>query len=552
MKLLREYIRELLAEKNILATGMCFPFAYQKAEEWFEKYYTKGRPGRSAKRHPDLNNKSKFKVVHGTVTNKWKSPPKPIVHGWVEMGDLVFDDQTKVTKPNGVDKEAYYDMYQPEVYKEFTAEEAILNCVMKGGEGPWDDDLYAMMQDRDAWMKESNEYSWETANKRNMKLDKEGMEQSDKDNQEKFLQSIGLMESNLLLEQQAGSVVVVDVQPEYEGALTFDVGDLLRKASEYNKVLFLYNGADTLGMIDEAGLRNYYFEKLDYDEDAFDDLMSGATFFDKGYGFFRDVMDSDVCFDRVSIVRVVEHMIANNIQDIRDLDEDDIEKIGVDELLFDDLEDYGFWVPELSDILPRWGGSDIMGGARNECMAEVEILGSALGLSFTHVGPFVYEGDDRYKDEILIENVFRKYIRELLVEQVEFSGILKLMPDANVVASTLLLSEQLPPEAIMVPDDKLHVTLIHQGILKPYRKELKTMQFPPAPAAILEPAIEERVDDVQGKRSWVVWLQNQDEMKTYVQEVMQLLGAPPGDPEPERRFHISIANLTGKPGDSVR
>jgi|GEM_PF-3193179 hypothetical protein len=154
MSLLREYIRELLVEQNVLAQGMCFPFAYQKAEEWFEEYYTKGRPGRSAKKHPDLNDKSKFKVVHGTVTDKWKNPPKPIVHGWVEMGDLVFDSQTSATRPDGIDKEIYYDMYQPEVFKEFTAEEAILNCAMKGGEGPWDDDLYAQMQDRDAWLQE--------------------------------------------------------------------------------------------------------------------------------------------------------------------------------------------------------------------------------------------------------------------------------------------------------------------------------------------------------------------------------------------------------------
>ena len=157
MKLLREYIREMLKEqKNILAQGMCFPFAYQKAEEWFEDHFTPGARGRAIKKHPDLNDKSKFKVVHGTVTNKWKSPPKPVVHGWVEMGDLVFDDQTRVTKPNGIDKEVYYDMYQPEAYKEFTAEEAILNCAMKGGEGPWDDDLYAMMQDRDAWINEND------------------------------------------------------------------------------------------------------------------------------------------------------------------------------------------------------------------------------------------------------------------------------------------------------------------------------------------------------------------------------------------------------------
>ena len=149
-------------------------------------------------------------------------------------------------------------------------------------------------------------------------------------------------------------------------------------------------------------------------------------------------------------------------------------------------------------------------------------------------------------------NILRKYIRILLMEQVEFSGVLKIMPDANIVASVLLLSEQLPPEAILLPDEKLHVTLIHQSVLKPYRPVLKTMEFPPPPPAILETSIEERVDEAQGKRSWVVWLQNQDEMKSYVQDVMALLGAPAGDPEPQRRFHISIANLTGKTGDSVR
>ena len=149
-------------------------------------------------------------------------------------------------------------------------------------------------------------------------------------------------------------------------------------------------------------------------------------------------------------------------------------------------------------------------------------------------------------------NILREYIRILLMEQVEFSGTLKLKPDANIITSVSSLLDQLPPEAITLPDEKLHVTLIHQSILKPYRKILKTMEFPPAPQAILELVIEERIDEVQGKRSWVVWLQNQGEMKAYVQEVMMLLGEPAGDPEPQRRFHISIANLTGKPGDSVR
>ena len=214
-----------------------------------------------------------------------------------------------------------------------------------------------------------------------------------------------------LLEQDQGSkgsLVVVDIQPEYESNTPFDIGDMLRTAAEdYSRVLFLFNGEDTLGMVSESALKNFYLEKLDYDEEAFDELLSKSEFFDKGYGFFRDVMDSDVCFDRNQVVKIVKYMIDKDIQDIRDLEEEDIEAIGVSELLFDDLEDYGFWVPELSDELPKWSGSDLAGGARNECMAEVEILGAAQGLSFNHVDQFIYEGDNRYT-EVLRESRFKQ------------------------------------------------------------------------------------------------------------------------------------------------
>ena len=215
-------------------------------------------------------------------------------------------------------------------------------------------------------------------------------------------------------------LVVVDIQPEYESNTTFDIGDMLRSAAEdYSSVLFLFNGEDTLGMVSESALKNFYFEKLDYDEEVFDELLSKSEFFDKGYGFFRDVMDSSVCFDRTSIVKIVKYMIDNDIRDIRELEEEDVDAIGVSELLVDDLEDYGFWVPELEEVLPQWNGSDLAGGARNECMAEVEILGAAQGLSFNHVDQFIYEGDNRYSS-IMTESILRSYIRELLIERPAF------------------------------------------------------------------------------------------------------------------------------------
>lgn len=214
-------------------------------------------------------------------------------------------------------------------------------------------------------------------------------------------------------------LVVVDVQPEYESNTTFDVGDMLRSAAEdYSSILFLFNGEDTLGMISEDDLKNYYFEKLDYDDDVFDELLSKSEFFDKGYGFFRDVMDSSVCFDRNQIVKIVKYMLDNDFQDLRELREEDVEAIGVNELLFDDLEDYGFNVPELSEVLPAWSGSDLVGGARYECMAEVEILGAAQGLTFNHVDDFIYEGKKMYsRDEVLTEALLREYIRVLLAEK---------------------------------------------------------------------------------------------------------------------------------------
>ena len=43
---------------------------------------------------------------------------------------------------------------------------------------------------------EVNEYSWEVSDKKKAMFDKEGMEQSDKDNVEQYLTSLGLMKKN--------------------------------------------------------------------------------------------------------------------------------------------------------------------------------------------------------------------------------------------------------------------------------------------------------------------------------------------------------------------
>ena len=190
-------------------------------------------------------------------------------------------------------------------------------------------------------------------------------------------------------ENNSGRLIVVDVQPEYQQNISFNIDDMLDLALNYSEILFLFNGPD-LGGVDENELKNFYLEKLDYDEDKYNELMRKSQFFDKGYAFFRDMMDSNLCFLKEDIVKIVKYMINNDINDIRDLSKKDVENINVDDLAVEELEDYGFWIPELQNILPDWNGADILGGHKDECLAEVDILADAMDLQFNHINQFIY------------------------------------------------------------------------------------------------------------------------------------------------------------------
>ena len=154
--------------------------------------------------------------------------------------------------------------------------------------------------------------------------------------------------------------------------------------------------------------------------------------------------------------------------------------------------------------------------------------------------------------KLIMEN-WRKFI--LTEATVKFSGILKLTPDQSIVAELNKRVESLPPEAIPLEEKNWHVTLIHQSFLKPYRKQLKQMskqgELPAPPLPTLSKEIVVKSNEELQRKSWAIPLENQDEMREYVNGFMTMLGASP-NPEPKRVFHISLANLTGNPGGSVK
>jgi hypothetical protein len=128
---------------KILAIGQCFPFAAEKAMEWVVA-------------HPEERNSTDtFRVIHGWITDRFKRDAYPVVHAWVEIGDQVYDEQTSHLRPDGLSRELYYDMYQPEPVAIYSAMDVVTNFATTNTEGPWHEELVAALNKRDAWLFEN-------------------------------------------------------------------------------------------------------------------------------------------------------------------------------------------------------------------------------------------------------------------------------------------------------------------------------------------------------------------------------------------------------------
>lgn len=202
-----------------------------------------------------------------------------------------------------------------------------------------------------------------------------------------------LYERNIESDIKGMTIINVDIQPDYEKAFadSFEVYDwifYLNHLDESNKIIFLYNGFDTLGMVTKDDYIYWLVEHGMYEE-----TLERCEFYDKGYAFFRYLIDSDV-EDR-SIIKLVKFMLKHNITDSRDIEFDDYEEFTTDSDLIDVkrlLSDDGdcIYLPDLMDYLKNKDNIILLGGAENECLKEVEISLNALGKSYSVEREFVY------------------------------------------------------------------------------------------------------------------------------------------------------------------
>lgn len=204
---------------------------------------------------------------------------------------------------------------------------------------------------------------------------------------------------------QIGHHFCIDVQPEYQNAFSFDLYEYFEYLYELSEsgaeIIYFYNGIDTVGEINEDGLKRWILEELGiYDEsdDLFNFIWNNITYYDKGYAFFRSCMDTGINED--SIISFVKFLYDNNWTDSRDLDEDDwdeferlFEKEDIEEIVeFLKQEHDVLIIPELMDFISSLNPRNIemSGGGVNECLREVELACMAMDLKYKLNNKYTY------------------------------------------------------------------------------------------------------------------------------------------------------------------
>jgi len=181
------------------------------------------------------------------------------------------------------------------------------------------------------------------------------------------------------------NLVVVDIQPEYEKAFTFDPREFVATlfTTDWDAIYYLYNGADTVGGVSEDELKDWIAEKSQLEYEEAYQIMDKIEFYDKGYAFFRYCIDEGI--DDDNIVALIKFMVEKNVNDSRDLDEEfwdefvdrykeylDLKPADIRELL--EFSGDMINIPELMDFLKRIRGKIILvGGGLEECLKEVVI-----------------------------------------------------------------------------------------------------------------------------------------------------------------------------------
>ena len=178
----------------------------------------------------------------------------------------------------------------------------------------------------------------------------------------------------LLYESYSTNVIIVDIQPAYDKwckHLMPQLCDFLNK--QRGDILIFFNG-ENLDLDNKNSVINYY-----YDYGLSEEKIETIEWKEKIYGYFRDLMDSDI--EPKIIIKIIREMFLQKVNDSRDLPEDFLN------LLYNtysvDLENYPVFLPDFSfKLLKEYNNCYIGGGGKHECFREITLLMNALNIKY--------------------------------------------------------------------------------------------------------------------------------------------------------------------------
>lgn len=192
----------------------------------------------------------------------------------------------------------------------------------------------------------------------------------------------------LMLEQRDNynKLIVVDIQQEYQNYINFDIGEfgfyLYETLKREKPIWYMYNGYHTVGINENPESIIYWIiEKMNeynYIDNAqleiiYNLFKNKIKWTDKGYGFFRELMDNG--YDSHDIIKLIRHMIVNRINNSIDIN--NIEEFGIND------KSIIYMPPDINlKNIKKFDNCFICGGSRNECLKEVMLLMNSINVKY--------------------------------------------------------------------------------------------------------------------------------------------------------------------------
>lgn len=208
--------------------------------------------------------------------------------------------------------------------------------------------------------------------------------------------------NDIILEGLSYPIIVVDVQPAYVTDQNQHIMlNIMNFVQRQTGPVLMFVNAEQDGLTDDTVFdvqqwwndtlgtpaEEYWDDDEEYHYNESESPIDWRRFevVDKGYAWFRSYMDEGV--PPATIIKMIRYLYQHKLNDASQLDYDDYVAImGNNRLIGENFVINWTSVAQLK----RFDGAYLVGGARNECLREVELLMNAFNIKYKRIDSLVY------------------------------------------------------------------------------------------------------------------------------------------------------------------